>query len=198
MKNFLIALAAAVACVGAFVIYSQNERLTQQALQLSQVRQQARSAPKFTHEIATIAAEPFGVAVREMKSVKIVVTDHMRLSKLSGHFSASGGSGNDIEVLLFTNQDDLTNWQNGHAARCLYRSGRATVGTLDVPLVAAGTYVLVFDNRFSFFSSKPITTNLKLEYDSLATDRTDAIPSPVQVVPAPPSAGGRGGTRHHP
>ncbi len=86
--------------------------------------------------------------------------------KVKGHFTATGGSGNDIEVYLLS-EDQYTNWQNGHATSTFYNSGRVTVGDLDVTLPNdAGTYYLVFANQFSLLTPKAIAENIALTYYS--------------------------------
>jgi zinc-ribbon domain len=83
---------------------------------------------------------------------------------LQGSFTASGGIGNDIDVAVLP-QDDFVNWQNRHASRSFYNSGKATVGNINVNLPAdSGTYYLVFDNRFSLLSEKTIRVNATLAY----------------------------------
>lgn len=83
---------------------------------------------------------------------------------LNGTFTARGGLGNDIDVLVLS-QDDFVNWQNRHPYKYVYSSGKVTTGTLNVTLPAnAGTYYLVFDNRFSLMSEKSIKVNATLSY----------------------------------
>lgn len=81
-----------------------------------------------------------------------------------GNFTASGGSGNDIEVYVMS-EADFVNWQNGHAAKTYYNSGKVTVGNITVNLPAdAGTYYLVFNNKFSLLSSKSVRLNATFTY----------------------------------
>src|SRR5207244_10907833 len=44
---------------------------------------------------------------------------------VSGRFTASGGTGNDIAVMVLS-QEDFINWQNGHASTAYYSSGKTT------------------------------------------------------------------------
>ncbi len=85
--------------------------------------------------------------------------------QVSGSFTASGGSGNDIKVLILA-QSDFTNWKNGHSAQCYYQSGQTTTGTISASLPTSGTYVLVFDNTFSVFSQKNVNTQADVSYVS--------------------------------
>jgi zinc ribbon protein len=64
-----------------------------------------------------------------------------------GNFSASGGSGNDIEAFVLP-ETDFVNWQNGHSAKSFYNSGKVTISTINANLPSdEGTYYLVFSNR---------------------------------------------------
>ncbi len=63
--------------------------------------------------------------------------------KVQGHFEATGGMGNDIEVFL-SNDEQFTNWKNGHATPTYYNSGKMTVGDVQAVLPdGVGTYYLV-------------------------------------------------------
>jgi zinc-ribbon domain len=83
---------------------------------------------------------------------------------LQGTFTATGGSGNDVIAYVLSGAD-FVNLQNGHPANTYYNSGKLTVGTISVNLPAdAGTYYLVFDNRFSLLSRKSVRVNATLAY----------------------------------
>ena len=85
--------------------------------------------------------------------------------QVSGSFTASGGSGNDIKVLI-VDQSDFVNWENGHTCQCYYQSGQETTGSISASLPSSGTYVLVYDNTFSLFSQKNVNTQVNLSYVS--------------------------------
>jgi hypothetical protein len=75
---------------------------------------------------------------------------------VQGHFQATGGTGNDIEVFLL-NDEQFTNWKNGHATPTYYNSGKTTVGDVQTALPAGvGTYYLVFNNKFSALTAKAV------------------------------------------
>jgi hypothetical protein len=81
-----------------------------------------------------------------------------------GNFTASGGLGNDVEVFLLS-ESDFVNWQNRHDAKTFYNSGKVTVGTLNVNLPSdAGTYYLVFSNRFGLLAQKSVRVDAALTY----------------------------------
>lgn len=84
--------------------------------------------------------------------------------RLQGRFSATGGSGNDIEVFLLSDSQ-YTNWQNGHSTPTFYNSGKVTVNDMNVTLPNdAGTYYSVFNNKFSLLSPKAVEEHLILTY----------------------------------
>ena len=82
---------------------------------------------------------------------------------VSGRFTASGGTGNDIAVMVLS-QDDFINWQNGHASTAYYSSGKTTVGMISVTVPSGQTLYLVFDNTFSLVSAKSVNSNILLTY----------------------------------
>lgn len=94
-----------------------------------------------------------------------VPSDAIGASTVTGKFTASGGTGNDIVVVLM-DQDNLTNWMNGHAAQSYYFSGQETTGTLNVNL-RPGNYVLALDNRFSLLTAKYVNIWAVLKYNHL-------------------------------
>lgn len=76
--------------------------------------------------------------------------------RVQGHFEATGGGGNDIEVFLL-NDEQFTNWKNRHATPTYYNSGKVTVGDVQAVLPdGVGTYYLVFNNNFSVLTSKAV------------------------------------------
>jgi hypothetical protein len=77
--------------------------------------------------------------------------------QISGNFRASGGSGNDIIVLIL-DQTGFVNWQNGHQATNYYNSGQLTTSSFSVTLPSSGTYHLVYSNQLSTFTSKTVNT----------------------------------------
>lgn len=86
---------------------------------------------------------------------------------MKGHFTATGGAHNDIEVAVL-NEDEFVNWRNGHApTNALYNSGRVTQDTINVALSNdAATYYLIFNNRFSLISPKAVEANVNLTYST--------------------------------
>lgn len=96
------------------------------------------------------------------------VTPEMRNAHITGRFNASGGTGNDIEAVIAT-EEEFTNWINGHQARVFYSTqGRKTTDTFDVRL-GPGTYCLAFNNRFSAFSAKDVFLEVDLNSQKMET-----------------------------
>jgi len=94
---------------------------------------------------------------------KLDVPSGVSTVRLQGNFTANGGTGNDVEVYVFA-ENDYVNWQNRHSAQTLYNSGKVTVGNFNVALPSdAGTY-MVFNNRFSVFTQKSVQVNASLTY----------------------------------
>lgn len=89
---------------------------------------------------------------------------------VAGRFTAEGGSGNDIRVLVL-DEDAFVNWKNGHSVNTLYNSGQVTVGRLNLRL-PSGNYYLIFSNTFSTFTNKVVTSDIALfENNSAETFR---------------------------
>jgi hypothetical protein len=114
---------------------------------------------------ATITDTAFTVAALTGLHYKLTVPPGATSVRVEGNFSATGGFSNDIEVALFSD-DEFVNWQNHHPVTALYSSGRITQDTLNVNLPpGAGTYYLVFNNKFSLLTPKAVRASLRLHYN---------------------------------
>ena len=83
---------------------------------------------------------------------------------LKGHFTASGGSGSDIQVVV-VNEDEYVNWQNGHPTKTFYNSGKLTQGSINITLPSdPTTYYVVFSNKFSLLTPKAVQASVDLSY----------------------------------
>lgn len=83
---------------------------------------------------------------------------------VNGHFTASGGMGNDVIVYLL-DEDGFANFKNGQRASAYYNSGKITQGSIAATLPnAPANYYLVFDNRFSLLHPKAIQVSATLEF----------------------------------
>jgi len=104
----------------------------------------------------------------EIYDVPIHLHDIMHNITLSGSFTASGGSGNDIKVFVLS-QADFTNWQNGGSYSALYSSGQITTATFNVSLPTPSVgqtidYHVVYSNTFSWISTKQVNTTVNLNW----------------------------------
>ena len=82
---------------------------------------------------------------------------------VQGSFTASGGSGNDIEVLIM-DSTEFINWLNEPQASAYYNSGQVTTSNFNVHLPSgSGTYYLVYSNKFSS-TQKNVLTLAYLSY----------------------------------
>jgi hypothetical protein len=152
-----------VALLGWFIDHQmQQARTTPLPLPQTAVPQ---TPPLRLHRV-TIGTGAVTVAAANSIYFPLPVPETATVVKLQGHFTATGGTGNDIEVYLL-NQDQFTNWQNGHATPTYYNSGRVTVGDIDATLPNdAGTYYLIFNNKFSMITPKAVQETMTLTYFS--------------------------------
>lgn len=98
---------------------------------------------------------PFSVDMETMHDVRV-----------TGSFMASGGSRNDITVIIM-DEIDYINWSNLHHVDVLYTSGQLTTATIDKQITTSGRYHLVFTNNFSVFSSKEVSAKVDLTWSEV-------------------------------
>lgn len=103
-----------------------------------------------------ILSQPFEVEPLIYRYYTVTIESNWIKPRIVGNFKAAGGSGNDIEVFIRSQP-------NG--GNVYYASGRRSESSMDVSL-APGTYYLVFNNSFSLLSTKTITGNIKLLYET--------------------------------
>lgn len=75
-----------------------------------------------------------------------------------GKFSASGGSGDDIECFIM-DKENYENQRHNRSADIIWKSGRTTAGKFKLTL-EEGTYYVIFSNTFSIVSEKVVTFEL--------------------------------------
>jgi len=128
------------------------------------------SMPSIRYIPATenIASGQVTVPARGYVQYRFQITPEMRNASVSGHFSASGGTGNDVDAVIAT-ESEYTNWINGHAARAFYSThGKETNDSFNVRL-APGVYYFAISNKFSEFSSKYVFLQADLNYSRAET-----------------------------
>lgn len=121
--------------------------------------------PYWAKHSVKVGRDVLALPARQLHQVPFEVDPAWRNVQLVGRFTAQGGWGNDVEVLV-TDEDGVVNYQNGHKYRNWYASGKVTADTLSVPL-PAGKFVLIISNTFSLLSQKSVQMNFRLNYESL-------------------------------
>jgi Bacterial pre-peptidase C-terminal domain len=82
---------------------------------------------------------------------------------VNGHFTATGGAGNDIDCYIL-DEDGLANFKNGHPANTYFNSGKVTQAKIGAANLAPGTYYIMLDNRFSIITPKAVQVEATLTY----------------------------------
>lgn len=110
-----------------------------------------------------IVDSAFTVGAVSLQPYRFEVPAGARDIRVDGHFVATGGTGNDIQVLIL-GEDDFVNWQNGHRVMAYYDSGQITQSTITASLPGPGTYYLVFNNAFSLLTPKAVQARASVSY----------------------------------
>jgi len=133
--------------------------------QRNNVQQRIVPIPVVTHRTVSVIAGSIVVQPSQYMYYRVEVPQSSSNVRLEGHFTATGGSGNDVEIVLL-DEDGFVNWKNRHATPAYYNSRRVTQGTASVNLPNdAKTYYLVVSNIFSVVSNKAVSGDIKLHYD---------------------------------
>jgi len=112
----------------------------------------------------TIVDTAFTVPSGNWSAYKFQVPANAKSVKVSGHFAASGGVNNSIEVFL-TNEDGMANLKNRNPYKRFYFSGRVTQNSINLALPPSpDTYYLVFDNRFALMIPRAVKASATLDY----------------------------------
>jgi predicted nucleic acid-binding Zn ribbon protein len=114
------------------------------------------------HEVV-ITNTAFTVRAAAYDFQKLTIPADAQNIFIDGHFTASGGFGNDIEVFV-SSEDGFVNFQNGHGTPTYYNSGKVTTGNIGARLPSGGTYYLVWNNRFSILTPKAVQATATLHY----------------------------------
>ena len=155
---------AGLAVAGLVAVYfSQNPPQTKKPAPSVQIAQPA-PVPQPQPHSDTIVDSAFTVNSGNWLSYKFQVPPNAKRVKLSGHFAATGGVNNDIEVFL-TNEDGMANLKNRNPYKRFYFSGRVTQNSIEVALPPEpDTYYLVFDNRFALMIPRAVKATATLDY----------------------------------
>jgi hypothetical protein len=87
-------------------------------------------------------------------------------ARITGNFVVKGDENvvvNDI-IAVILSEDEFLNWANTHDSNKYYYSGKVTNDSIEINVPAGKTMYLVFDNTFSLYSAKQVTTKLDLLY----------------------------------
>jgi hypothetical protein len=115
-----------------------------------------------------IASGQIVVKARGYVQYRVQITPGMREARIAGSFNASGGSGNDV-VVVIAEEAEFTNWINGHEAKVYYSThGKKTTDNFDVRL-GPGTYYFAISNQFSMLSDKYVFLEVALNYQRTET-----------------------------
>lgn len=106
-----------------------------------------------------------GVNARGYQAYPIYAPGGSTNVRVTGAFVASGGSGNDVKVWILDEQG-LTNFKNGHQPSSYYSSGEKTTETINASIPSGTQLYLIYDNSYSFLSSKQVNTTVDLVYTS--------------------------------
>lgn len=118
----------------------------------------------------TITAKTFSVNPHSFASYKFTVPSGTTDVAVNGEFSTTGDPDNDVAVYVLADEAFVT-WRSGYSASTFYDSGKVTRGNVDATLPAgAGSYYLVFDNRFSTRTAKAIHADVTLRYKKWMPD----------------------------
>ncbi len=115
-----------------------------------------------------IATGPVIVKAQGYVQYQFVITPEMVEPTVTGSFTASGGSGNDIAAVI-ADEMNYTNWINGHQSSAFWSTqGKETTGSFELRL-KPGVYYLAFSNRFSSFTDKEVVVEADLNYKKSET-----------------------------
>jgi hypothetical protein len=129
----------------------------------TQFSAQPASPQVYPHQ-ESITNTAFTVKAGQYMYYKFAVPPNATNVWVDGNFTASGGSGNDVEVYLF-DEDAFVNWQNHHSVKVYYNSGRSTENKIFSRLPSgSGTYYLLFSNAFSLITPKAVQASAMLHY----------------------------------
>ena len=92
----------------------------------------------------------FVVPAGQYYQVPFAVQTYFRRARLAGNITSSGGSGNDIRVLVMKD------------SRSIFDSGQRRSIVLSVDCDEPGQYKMIFDNRSSVISNKLVTATIRV------------------------------------
>jgi hypothetical protein len=162
-KSAVLVVVIILVGISGFLLYRQTQlqqRLDEQAAAVEEAKK-----PKYVHRTDVLASGEMTVVPAQPQAIRVSIDTSMRNIKITGRFTASGGTDNGIEAFVF-DEDNYTNWFNGHQTQALFQSGVETVGHIQANIGSPGIYYVVFSGRRNFLTRK-VDTDLKLDYERL-------------------------------
>jgi hypothetical protein len=130
--------------------------------------QPSRPETRLVPREQSIQSGELTVAAGDNRRIQFEVGSDFIDPVVKGTFTASGGTGNDVQAAL-ADGPNMTNWVNGHQAMVLWETpGQVTTGSFEVRL-KPGMYYLGISNRFSVVSDKNVSLDVKLSYKQSET-----------------------------
>jgi hypothetical protein len=184
--------AALVLVIGTLIAWSISSSNHANAKSVDAAKSVARPVPvpvlrtRYVPVGQNIAKGQIAVGARGFAQYQFTISPEMLQPVFAGDFTVSGGGGNDIMAVI-ADEDNYTNWINGHQARVYWTTqGRETTGQFKVRL-PPGTYHLAFSNKFSLFAPKQVSVTAYLNYQKAETYYDD--PTAPVSCPVPPCTG---------
>jgi hypothetical protein len=123
-----------------------------------------------TSETEAIMAAAFSVNPHSFAAYRFTVPASASNVVLSGQFKAAGGPVNDVEVHVLADAA-FAAWQSGYSTSTYYSSGRVSQGDIHAALPpGAGSYYIVFNNKFSPRIAKAVQSDVNLRYNRWLPD----------------------------
>jgi len=159
----LVVLAIAVLLI--FAIPKMAHQSSEPTMEFITTARHHASFVSIPHE-QTVFSGSVAVNPHNMYFFIFTVKARMKKVRLSGKFQAVGGTRNDVQAVVCS-EEDFVNFRNGHQVPVFYNSGKATVGDIDASLPEGeGKYVLAFSNAFSPLSGKTVNGEAVLHYET--------------------------------
>ncbi len=123
-----------------------------------------------TSETEAVIPATFSVSPHSFAAYKFTVPASASNVFLGGQFKATGGPANDIEVHVLADAA-FAAWQSGYSTSTYYSSGRVSQGEINAALPpGAGSYYIVFNNKFSPRIAKAVQSDVNLRYNRWLPD----------------------------
>jgi hypothetical protein len=121
------------------------------------------SKSTLTDKSYTIVNGSFAVPAGNYYYYEVNIPQGETSLSITGSFIASGGTANDIEVLVM-DQAHYGTWISGNQVSTYFDSGRVSNGNIVAALPGSGNYYLIYSNIFSTTYDRTVQTNVVLHY----------------------------------